>query len=285
MIVLKQLESTDAVKYLIGLDDGNSVETLYMYDRERQLTYHSTVCVSSQAGCAMKCRFCATGEQGFIRNLAAEEIFEQVDICNSNLQPAGFIPLDAVLFAGMGEPLLNYDSVLSAISLIKSRIGLSDYELATVGIAPQIRRLADDIAPLGINLRLNLSLHASYDEKRARLIPMTATYGVDEILDAGKYYADVTGSRIRLRYMLIKGFNDTPDDIERLLRLLDGSGMKLILSGYNDNNINGLKAPDPLDVMEFYYKIRDKIECDVFHNFGGDIQGGCGQLRRDQKIS
>ena len=285
MIVLKQLETEDAVKYLFGLNDGNTIETLYMCDRERQLTYHSTVCVSSQAGCAMKCRFCATGEGGLIRNLTAEEIFEQVNICDQNCRQGGYFPLDAVVFAGMGEPLLNYDHVLIAIELIKNRLGLRKFELATVGIVPNIRRLAEDAAKIGVNVRLNLSLHAPTDKKRARLIPMTTTYGVNEILAAGKYYADITGSRVRLRYMLIKGFNDTPDDLEQLSRLLAGKNMKLVLSGYNDNHISGLKAPDRLDVLDFYNKIKDKAECDIFRNFGGEIRGGCGQLRRNEKIS
>ncbi len=210
MIILERLKSADAVKYLVGLDDGSTVETLYMYDREKQLTYHSTVCVSSQAGCAMKCRFCATGEQGLVRSLDAEEIFAQVELCDREQRAAGFIPIDAVVFAGMGEPLLNYDNVLSAIGLTENRLGIRIFELATGGIAPNIRRLAGDVVKCGVGVRLNLSLHAPPDEKSARLIPMTATYGVDEILDAGKYYASVTGAKVRVRYMLIKGVNDTP---------------------------------------------------------------------------
>ena len=165
MKILRELKSEDnSAKYLIQLDDGNSIETLYMYDKDHKLTYHSTVCVSSQVGCSIGCKFCATGEQGFIRNLQANEILEQVEICDAFRKSQGIIPIDAVVFAGMGEPLLNYAGVRTAIQDIRSRFDIHHFELATVGIVPQIYRLIEDFRDTGIHIRLNLSLHGSSDD-------------------------------------------------------------------------------------------------------------------------
>jgi 23S rRNA (adenine2503-C2)-methyltransferase len=282
MDIIKELHSTDgAVKYLLRLEDGQTVETLYMHDEARALTYHSTVCVSSQVGCAMGCRFCATGAQGFIRNLTADEITDQVDICDQRRNPAGLPSLDAVVFAGMGEPLANDAHVLSAITRIKRTMGISNFELATVGIVPKIRTLADFTVSEAIHLRLNVSLHAASDEKRTQLIPMTTHYSVEDIIGAAADYAGRTGATARIRYMLLRGFNDTGADAENLIRLLSGKPVKLILSAYNDNGIKDLVSPDALDVLEFYRKMKEYIDCDIFKNFGASVLGGCGQLRRD----
>lgn len=286
MNVINSVTSEDgSVKYLIGLDDQSSVETLYMFDRDMRLTYHSTVCVSSQVGCGMACRFCATGKQGFVRNLSAEEIFTQVEICDKNRHLADFPPIDAVVFAGMGEPLLNLENVQSAIEMIRDRLGIKNFELATVGVVPGIRKLADFIVNSGIRLRLNISLHAAFDVKRSHLIPLTQQYGLDPLLRAADDFATITDTKVRLRYMLIKGFNDAQEDADTLIRLLSDRRMKLVISRYNDNNIDGLTAPEPLDVLDFCNKIKDTVDCDVFHNFGSAINGGCGQLRRNEKIS
>jgi 23S rRNA (adenine2503-C2)-methyltransferase len=267
-------------KYLLELHDGHTVEALYMRDKSRTLTYSSTVCVSSQVGCAIGCAFCATGRQGFVRNLEGGEIAGQVKLC---LGAGGGIqgrPLDAVVFAGMGEPLLNYDGVVSAIEELRRDLGLTQYELATVGVVPRIRALSDFVVRSGIGIRLNISLHAATDEKRRRLIPLTERYGVRAILDAADAYAAATGTTARVRYMLIKGFNDTEEDAQHLRRLLSGRRLKLIISSYNDNHIEGLAPTDALDVFEFYNKMKDSVPCGIFKSFGAAIGGGCGQLRR-----
>lgn len=283
MKILKELRSEDnAFKYLIGLDDMNSVEALYMYDKNLSLTYHSTVCVSSQVGCSMGCRFCATGEQGFTRDLTADEILGQVELCDMNRQRAGYMPLDAVVFAGMGEPLMNYDNVISAIEKIRGRLGLRHFELATVGIVPRIHDLAGYLKNSDLHLRLNLSLHASTDEQRNSLIPYTKKYGVGDIISAANDFARITGTTVRIRYMLINGLNDSDEDINKLTGLLQDKPLKLIISQYNDNNIKSLTPPNPIEVLEFYNKIKENIDCDIFHNFGGAILGGCGQLRQHE---
>jgi 23S rRNA (adenine2503-C2)-methyltransferase len=282
--ILREIKSEDnSVKYLIQLEDGNSIETLYMHDKDRKLTYHSTVCVSSQVGCSIGCKFCATGEQGFIRNLQVNEISEQVEICNEFRLSSGFIPIDAVVFAGMGEPLLNYGVVKAAVQDISSRFGIQHFELATVGIVPRIYDLIEDFKDSEIHIRINLSLHGSSDNQRSLLIPFTSTYGIKEIIQAAIDYANVFRTKVRIRYMLIKDFNDTDEDISRLIGLLKDNPLKLILSHYNDNNISGLTPTEPHNIQNFYNKIKGAIDCEIFHNFGSDIQGGCGQLRRKER--
>ncbi|NLT13904.1 MAG: radical SAM protein [Clostridiales bacterium] len=281
MKILRELRSEDnTFKYLVGLDDRNSVEALYMHDREQRLTYHSTVCVSSQVGCAMGCRFCATGKEGFVRNLTTDEILGQVDICDNGRHRAGRPPIDAVVFAGMGEPLLNYPTVITSIERIREERDLCHFELATVGVVPRIYDLARYLKKGSIHMRLNLSLHAPTDEKRLALIPFTKKYGVHDILDAAAAFAEVTKSKTRIRYMLMRGINDTDEDIDALIGLLRGRPLKLIISRYNDNNIKNLRPINQLEILDFHNKIKDSIDCDLFHNFGGAIQGGCGQLRQ-----
>ena len=280
MRILSQASGGDAVKYLLGLEDGNTVEALYMHDRARRLTYHSTACISSQVGCAVGCRFCATGAQGFLRNLEAGEVAGQAWFVDAERERAGAPPLDAVVFAGMGEPLFNYSNVTAAIILLRDSLSLNDFELATAGVTPKIRALSGFVREHRLRLRLNVSLHAATDEKRAGLIPMTKTYGVADILSAASDFALVTGTKARVRYMLLKGYNDSDEDAARLLSLLRGKPLKLIISQYNDNNISGLMPPDTLDVLEFYNKIKDEADCDIFHNFGAAVLGGCGQLRQ-----
>jgi 23S rRNA (adenine2503-C2)-methyltransferase len=284
MNIIKELKGSDqSVKFLLRLEDGNSIEALYMHDHEQKLTYHSTVCVSSQIGCAMGCRFCATGEQGFIRNLQKNEILEQVTICDTYRQSAGLPPIDAVVFAGMGEPLLNYENVLGAMLELRAKLGIISFELATVGIVPRIYELITDLKDSGLRLRLNLSLHGSTDEIRSGLMPVNKKFGLRAILKAAADYASATDSKARIRYMLIKNANDSDEDVRRLTSLLSGLPVKLILSEYNDNHINGLLPAKQLDVINFYNEIKGQLDCELFHNFGGDINGGCGQLRRKEE--
>lgn len=281
METLKKLTGEDdSVKYLFQLDDKNTIETLYMYDKESKLTYHSTVCVSSQVGCSMGCKFCATGMQGFIRNLSVDEIIEQVNTCYVYCKKQGITPIDAVVFAGMGEPLLNYENVKAAIFEINSRYRIRCFELATVGIVPKIYSIIEDFMDKDIFIRLNLSLHASSDNKREMLIPYTSKYDMHEIISAAVDYAKAFNTKVRIRYMLIKGVNDTDDDIARLSKLLENKPVKLVVSQYNDNNIQGLIPPEQSEILNFYEKIRESIECEIFHNFGSRINGGCGQLKQ-----
>lgn len=282
MEVLRKLVSSDnsSIKYLLKLEDNNTVETLYMYDKDLKLTYHSTVCVSSQVGCKLGCLFCATGKQGYVRNLSVDEIIEQVNICNNHCINSGIDPIDAVVFAGMGEPLLNYENINAAIYRIYSDFGIRNFEIATVGIVTHIHRLIDDFKDKMIHIRLNLSLHASTDELRKKLIPFASQYNLTAIIEAAVAYAEAFSTKARIRYAIFKGLNDTVEDIDRLCKLLENKPVKLILSQYNENSVPGLIVPSLSEVLDFYNKISGRIDCSIFYNFGSDVKGGCGQLRQ-----
>lgn len=269
-----------SVKYLIEFEDGNTIETLYMFDKDNMLTYHSTVCVSSQVGCAIGCRFCATGKQGFVRNLSITEITDQVSICNTFCANHGIIPIDAVVFAGMGEPLLNYENVKKAILKINYCFGIRDFEVATAGIVPGIYSMIRDFKDTDIHIRLNISLHAPSDNKRKTLIPLTDKYGINEMMAAAVDYAKAFKTKARIRYMLVKGINDTDRDIAEIVNLLGNKPVKLVISLYNENNIQGLAVPDYNDLLVFRSKIGNNMDCEIFHNFGSGIHAGCGQLRQ-----
>ncbi|MCX7615064.1 MAG: radical SAM protein [Clostridiales bacterium] len=286
MKILKELRSEDhSIKYLLKLDDGNTIETLYMHDEAMVLTYHSTVCVSSQVGCNIGCKFCATGEQGFIRNLTADEILEQVVLCNQYRLKSGLIPIDAVVFAGMGEPLLNFYNVRDAVFKIQSQFGIRDFELATVGVVPKIYEFIDCLKNTDTHMRINISIHATTNDQRRKLIPFNSKYGIEELIRAAIDFANSQSNKVRIRYMLLKGFNDSEADVLRLIELLKGKPLKLILSQYNDNHMDDLTPSGTLEIRNFYDKIKEEIDCEIFHNFGGDIRGGCGQLRRHRKIA
>ncbi|KGK90785.1 radical SAM protein [Clostridium sp. HMP27] len=285
MKVIKKLVSCDnSIKYLLRMKDGNTIETLYMYDKELKLTYHSTVCVSSQVGCTQGCFFCATGKQGLVRNLTSLEITEQVGVCVDYCKEAKLLPIDAVVFAGMGEPFMNYENVRDAIISIYNKYKISSFEIATVGLAPRIRRLINDFKDSDVKIRLNLSLHASSNDTRKNIMPVTLKYDINSIIEAAVEYAETFNIKTRIRYMIFKGINDTDEDVKRLEGLLADKPLKLIISAYNDNNIEGLIAPQESDVTNFYNKLKNKIDCEIFHNFGKDIKGGCGQLRQEKMI-
>ena len=280
MKILRKIQGHDlSEKYLIELDDQNTVEAIYMCDPERTLTFSSTLCVSSQAGCAVGCAFCATGRQGFARSLEEKEIVGQVLLA---VKDGGKkrMPLEAVVFAGMGEPLYNMENVTAAMLSLRDELGISRHELATAGVAPKIGEMARFSRETGIMIRLNLSLHAPTDEKRAQLIPLTARYDIKTLLNAAEEYAHMTGATVRVRYMLIRSLNDSEEDARALIRRLRGRPFKLILSGYNDNGIAGLEPVSRADIEAFYNRVKGEIPCGIFRSFGAEIAGGCGQLRR-----
>lgn len=283
MKVLKAINGTDgSTKYLFELKDKTTIETLYMFDRSLKLTYNSTICVSSQVGCNMGCVFCATGQQGFTRNLIPTEIEQQVNICNIHCKEAGTIPIEAVVFAGMGEPLLNYENVKTAIFNIVRNMGIHDFELVTVGIVPTIYKLINDFLDKSINIRLNISLHATLDKVRKKIIPITQENCINDIIDVAVKYAKAFNNTVRLRYILFDGINDTEDDVQRIIGLLKNKPLKLILSQYNENNIPCLTSSSELKLLDFYKKVKGSIDCEIFHSFGLDIKGGCGQLKQSE---
>jgi 23S rRNA (adenine2503-C2)-methyltransferase len=253
--------------------DGAQIETVLMRYPTR-----ATVCVSSQAGCAMGCTFCATGQAGFERHLEPGEILEQV------LRAAHGSPqrVSNVVFMGMGEPLANYDSTWAAIERLHGDLELSARRItvSTVGIAPAIRRLATEALPV----TLAVSLHAATDDERDELIPINRRYPIAEVLDAAGEFAAAKGRRVTFEYACISGVNDSPRQAEALGRLLGafpgvgGSHVNLIplnaTAGFSGT------ASSPPGLRDFAARLRAHgVTATVRRNRGTDIAAACGQLR------
>ena len=260
----------ETVKWLWTLDDGALVETVLMHYRDR-----STVCVSSQAGCAMGCGFCATGQAGFERHLSTGEIVEQVAVAIQRARPRR---LSNVVLMGMGEPMANYDRVWPAIERMHGDMGLSARHLtiSTVGIVPGIRRLAGEALPVN----LAVSIHAANDALRDELVPINKRYPLAELMDACAEYSAAKGRRLSFEWALIAGTNDRGSDATELAALARPLGAHVNLIPLNP-------TPGYLTVgtsTEGVRRFRDAlvalgVNATVRRNRGTDIDAACGQLR------
>jgi 23S rRNA (adenine2503-C2)-methyltransferase len=253
--------------------DGAQIETVLMRYPER-----ATVCVSSQAGCAMGCTFCATGQAGFQRHLDVGEIVEQV------LRAAQASPqrVSNVVFMGMGEPLANYDATWAAVHRLHDDLGLSARRItiSTVGVVPAMRRLAHEDLPV----TLAVSLHAPTDDERSALVPLNRRYPIAEVLDAAAEYAGAKGRRVTFEYACIAGENDSGAQGEALGRLLGAfagvGGAHVNLIPLNPTDGFGGHAPNPPSLRAFADRLRAHgVTATVRRNRGTDIAAACGQLR------
>ena len=266
-------------KVLLRLEDGEIIEAVLMhYDATEGSRERNTVCVSTQAGCAMGCTFCATGQQGFRRNLRPGEIVEQALHFGRLLRTDGN-SVTNVVFMGMGEPLANYGATLQAVRTFNSPagfdLGARHMTISTVGVVPGIRRLARE--PLQVGLAL--SLHAPNDDLRRRLIP-TARLPIATILDACNEYATATGRRYSVEYALIEGTNDSVELAGDLGRLLQGMPCHVNLIPVNPTLNPESRRPDRGRVLAFQRALLAAgINCTVRVEKGVDIMAGCGQLR------
>ena len=260
-------------KFLFRLNDGHPIETVRIpvSDQDR-----STICISSQAGCALACRFCATGTMGLIRDLTVGEIVGQlVYLRHLHGQDA----FTNVVMMGMGEPLHNFDNVVEALRIMTDPNGLAlgarRITLSTSGITPKIKKLA----ATGLNVRLALSLHAATQEKRARIMPVAETFGLDKLMAAVREYAEVVRDRVTFEYVLMDGFNDTMEDVKALSRLVEGINCKINVMAYNP--VPGLDCarPDDDKVNWFGRELSTRVPAvTVRKSRGQDIDAACGQL-------
>ena len=280
----KSADDGETTKWVFSLADGAMVETVLMEYDDRV-----TACLSSQAGCAMGCTFCATGQGGLTRNLSAAEIVEQVrsaavDVRKFPDDGRGGNRLSNVVFMGMGEPLANYARVVSAVRQITAAppdgfgISARSVTVSTVGLAPAIRRLADE--HLGVTLAV--SLHTPDDELRDTLVPVNNRWKVSEVLDAARYYAGVTGRRVSIEYALIRDVNDQPwraDLLGSLLHRALGPLAHVNLIPLNPTPGSEWDAsPKPVE-REFVRRVRAKgVSCTVRDTRGREIAAACGQL-------
>ncbi|WP_299563211.1 23S rRNA (adenine(2503)-C(2))-methyltransferase RlmN [uncultured Mycolicibacterium sp.] len=259
--------------------DGTTFESVLMRYPDR-----NTVCVSSQAGCGMACPFCATGQGGLKRNLSAAEILEQVRVAAAELRDRDGGRLSNIVFMGMGEPLANYHRVVAAVRRITAPpphgfgISARSVTVSTVGLAPAIRRLADE--RLGVTLAL--SLHAPDDELRDTLVPVNTRWKVAEALDAARYYARTTGRRVSVEYALIRDVNDQPWRADLLGRKLHGALGPLAhvnVIPLNPTPGSAWDASPKAAEREFVRRVRARgVSCTVRDTRGREIAAACGQL-------
>ncbi len=290
---LARTESEDglATKFLFGLPDGQQVETVLMHyvdpadedpdgpnEGEIPAGRH-TICLSTQAGCAMGCVFCATGQMGLLRDLSVGECVEQVLHCARLLRAAGE-RLDNVVFMGMGEPLANWEATWACVERLidPEGLGLSPRRLtiSTVGIVPGIRRLAES----GLPLRLAVSLHAPDDALRSRLVAVNQVYGLSEILAACRDYQAAGGRRITFEYVLIAGVNDAIEQARHLAARLGGLDAHVNLIPLNPTDGSPMRPSPYRDAVAFQDALRASgLGTTLRMRRGIDVQAGCGQLR------
>lgn len=269
VVTQSEADRGETVKWLWELGDGARVETVLMHYRDR-----STVCVSSQAGCAMGCQFCATGQAGFTRQLSAGEIVEQVVAAIREAHPRR---VSNVVFMGMGEPLANYPRLWAAIRRLHDDVGLSARHLtvSTVGVVPGIRRLAAEALPVN----LAVSLHAANDELRSRLVPLNRRYPLDTLMDACRAYLDAKGRRLSFEWALIDGVNDRELDARQLAERARPLGAHVNLIPLNPTPGYPARGTALAEVRAF----RDSLEqlgvnATIRANRGTEIDAACGQL-------
>ncbi|MBE6856703.1 MAG: 23S rRNA (adenine(2503)-C(2))-methyltransferase RlmN [Ruminococcus sp.] len=274
LFIQKKLESSidNTVKYLYRLSDGNFVETVLM-----EYNYGHSICVSTQVGCKMGCRFCASAIAGFVRNLEPSEILMQIYETEKN---AG-VRVSGVVLMGIGEPLDNYSNVIRFLELLSHKDGnnlsLRHVSLSTCGIVPKIYELSE----LRLGLTLSVSLHSADNDRRSEIMPVNRTYNIPLLIKACRDYIDKTGRRITFEYAVIDGVNSSDADADRLSALLRGINCHVNLIPVNkvkERNYSTARR----GVENFANQLKKRgINATVRRTLGSDIEAACGQLRRD----
>ena len=259
-------------KYVFALRDGNVIESVFM-------RYHhgNSVCISSQAGCRMGCRFCASAIGGLERDLTASEMLWQV----YRIEKESGEHVSNVVIMGSGEPFDNYDEVVRFLRLVTDKNGQDmsarNITVSTCGLVPGILRLADE----GLPVTLALSLHAAVQEKREEIMPVAKTYHLPEVLSACRTYYEKTGRRLSFEYSVGKGVNDSPDDADRLAALIRGMNGHVNLIPINPVKESGFRQPEREAVEAFRDRLLSHgINVTIRREMGRDISSACGQLRR-----
>ena len=270
-VVERRADDGETIKWLSELHDGKRVETVLMHYAER-----STVCVSSQAGCAMNCSFCATGQAGFDRNLTAGEIVEQVVMAMRQARSDGR-RLTNIVFMGMGEPLANFDRLWPAITRIHDDLGMGARHItvSTVGVVPGIRRMTEESLPVN----LAVSLHAANDELRSTLVPLNKRYPIAELTDACRDYTAAKGRRLSFEWALIHDVNDRQQDTRELADIALPLGAHVNVIPLNPTPGYLVRGSSPDAVQRFVGELRDLgVNATIRTTRGSDIDAACGQL-------
>ena len=273
-IVRRQQSKDGTVKYLFALADGNCIETVIM-----RYHYGVTACVSSQVGCRMGCRFCASTQAGRVRNLEAGEIAGQIYAAQNDIGER----ISHIVLMGIGEPLDNFDNVMDFLSIISSpdgvNIGMRNISLSTCGIVPMIDKLAEK----KLQLTLSISLHAPNDAMRSGMMPVNDAYPVAQLIAACRRYQQTTGRRVSFEYSMVRGVNDSPATAKELAALIRGMGAHVNLIPINPVDGSPYSATDAENVKRFQMLLTDLgVNATVRRRLGSDISAACGQLRREE---
>ncbi len=275
-IKIEKKEEAELVKkYLFRLHDDNFIEAVIMYH-----DYGNSICVSSQVGCNMGCRFCESGRQKKIRNLEAYEMVEQILKVEEDLN----IRISSVVIMGIGEPLDNFDNIVRFIKIINDgkgiQIGARHITLSTCGLVPKIYELAN----IGIQINLAISLHASNDELRSKLMPVNKVYSIGVLKQAISDYLQVTSRRVTIEYVMLNNVNDRVSNALELAKLFKGMNIYVNLIPYNETEALEFKRSSKDNIKTFYDTLKKNgINVTIRKEFGGTIKAACGQLRGSMK--
>tara|TARA_B100001750_G_scaffold167586_1_gene136068 strand:- start:115 stop:1170 length:1056 start_codon:yes stop_codon:yes gene_type:complete len=254
-------------KLLFKTRNGDNIESVLIYDKDR-----ITVCLSSQVGCAVDCKFCATASMGFIKNLSVGEIIDQV----IHLERISKSKITNVVFMGMGEPFLNYNRVIDAANILNQNMGFGARRItiSTAGIVPKIRQMADE----NHQFKLAISLNSIDEKNRKKIMPLTKTHSLNDLINSAQYYYQKTRRLITFEYVLLKDINDSPTEGKRLIAFLDGLPCKVNVIPYNE--IGGeFTRPDENTIQLFLKSLHEApFTVTVRWSKGTDIDAGCGQL-------
>jgi 23S rRNA (adenine2503-C2)-methyltransferase len=276
LAVEQRSDDSQTVKWLWNLPDDEQVETVLMHYKDR-----STVCVSSQAGCAMGCGFCATGQAGYDRNLSVGEILEQVVAARKAAAPRR---LSNIVFMGMGEPFANYDRLIESLHRIIADFGIGarNITVSTVGLVPQMLRFAEE----GLQVGLALSLHAANDKLRTELVPINARHPIADLIAACQLFRERTGRRVSLEWAMIDGVNDRPSDAEELAQVAKRARAHVNLIPLNPTPGWPTVGTPRERIREFVADLeRHGVNCTVRANRGTEIDAACGQLAASDRSS
>ncbi len=269
----RQISKIDGTqKFLFVLDDGNVVESVWM-----KYKHGNSVCISSQVGCRMGCKFCASTLDGLTRNLKPSEMLDQIYAITLLTGER----VSNVVVMGTGEPMDNYDNLLKFLALLTDENGLNisqrNITVSTCGLVPKIRELAQE----KLQITLALSLHATTDEKRKKLMPIAFQYTIEELMESFEYYFEMTGRRVTFEYSMVKGINDTMEDVKLLTSLASRVHAHVNLIPVNPIKERDFVAPDDSYVQAFKNKLeKNRINVTIRREMGRDIDGACGQLRK-----
>jgi len=270
-ILKKQISSDRTVKYLFGLHDGNTIESVFM-----KYNHGNTICISTQVGCRMGCEFCASAIGGFNRNLLPSEMLLQIMTAQNDMGER----ISNVVLMGIGEPLDNFDNVIKFLGLVNSKDGLNigyrHISVSTCGLVDKINRLKE----INIPVTLSVSLHAPNDKIRNLLMPVNRRYSIDKLIEGCKIYTYKTNRRVTFEYALIKGVNDAPDDARELMRKIRGMLCHINIIPVNKTENSEFQPSVKERIMQFEDILtKGGFQITVRRQLGSDIMAACGQLR------